>query len=213
VNKTFIKSFISNIRQVSLIKSFYHLLIFRRNILIFKHSLVRFLYESKITIKKSLKIGFVWKNWNYSNPTTFLVKEGAKVVIDDFTVHSGCTVVVMKNAFLEIGSGYINRNATIVCSKSITIGDNVAIAQNVIIRDSDIHTIIDEEERERPNMLPIKIGSHVWIGTNSIILKGVEIGDNSVIAAGSVVTKNIPANCLAGGNPAKIIKTDINWRQ
>ena len=51
----------------------------------------------------------------------------------------------------------------------------------------------------------------MWIGTNSIILKGVIIGDNSIIAAGSIVTKNVPENSLVAGNPAKIIKQNIKW--
>ena len=57
---------------------------------------------------------------------------------------------------------------------------------------------------------PVKIGKNVWIGQKSRICKGVEIGDNSIVAANSVVTKSVPANCIVAGNPAKIVKTDID---
>jgi acetyltransferase-like isoleucine patch superfamily enzyme len=60
-------------------------------------------------------------------------------------------------------------------------------------------------------MQPVHIGNKVWIGANVTILKGVSIGDGSVIAAGSVVTRSIPANCLAGGIPAKVIKENVAW--
>ena len=59
---------------------------------------------------------------------------------------------------------------------------------------------------------PITIGKHVWIGQNAMILKGVNIGDGAVIAAGAVVTKDVPAGCLAAGVPAKVIKKDVIWK-
>ena len=58
----------------------------------------------------------------------------------------------------------------------------------------------------------IKIGNHVWIGANVTILKGVSIGDGSIVAAGSVVTKSIPEACLAAGVPAKVIKENVQWK-
>ncbi len=60
--------------------------------------------------------------------------------------------------------------------------------------------------------IPIKIGNHVWIGSNVTVLKGVEIGDGSIIAAGSLVNKNIPPGVLAGGVPAKILKEGVTWK-
>lgn len=125
-----------------------------------------------------------------------------------FFFHSGCDIMVFKNATLNLGSGYINRYAKIRCYSSITIGNEVAISENFSAWDSDAHAIVGNEQ----NMIqPIVIGNKVWIGTNVTVLKGVTIGDGAIIAAGSVVTKNIPANCLAAGIPAKVIKENVFW--
>lgn len=116
---------------------------------------------------------------------------------NDMSIHSGCKISVKKGASLMLGSGFINSNCEIRCSESISIGENVAIAPDVIIRDSDEHQIVGSKKSS-----PIKIGNHVWIGTRAMILKGVSVGDNSVIAAGSIVTHDVPSNCLVAGVPA-----------
>lgn len=59
---------------------------------------------------------------------------------------------------------------------------------------------------------PIKIGNHVWIGTRVTILKGVTVGDNAIIAAGAVVTHDVPANSIVAGVPAKVINSNVNWK-
>lgn len=129
-------------------------------------------------------------------------------VENTFFIHSGCDVMVFENAKLLLGSGYINRYAKIRCYSSITIGHQVAISENVSIWDSDAHSI---KGKEHLMTQPIVIGNHVWIGTNVTILKGVTIGDGAIIAAGSVVRNDIPANCLAAGIPAKVIKENVEW--
>lgn len=136
--------------------------------------------------------------------------EHAEVTVQNtFFFHSGCDIMVFKNAKLNLGSGYINRYAKIRCYNSITIGHGVAISENVTIWDSDTHAIVGKEAEM---IQPITIGNQVWIGANVTILKGVTIGDGAIIAAGSVVTKAIAANCLAAGVPAKVIKEKVYWK-
>ena len=86
----------------------------------------------------------------------------------------------------------------------IEIGDNVLIGQQVVI--ATINHDLTPSIRANMFPAPVKIGNSVWIGAHATILSGVTIGDNAVIAAGAVVTKDVPANAIVGGVPAKIIK-------
>ncbi len=90
-------------------------------------------------------------------------------------------------------------------AENISIGDSCMIASNVYITDSDWHGIYD---RSLPvgNTKPVIIDDNVWIGDSAIICKGVSIGKNSIIGAGSVVTQDVPENVIAAGNPARIVK-------
>jgi acetyltransferase-like isoleucine patch superfamily enzyme len=118
-------------------------------------------------------------------------------------------VYVNRNAILSLGSGYINHNLNLSCFNKIEIGEGVAISENVTIRDSDNHEIIGAN---KPMTQPVIIGNHVWIGMNVTILKGVIIGDGAIIAAGSVVNKNVPSKTLVGGVPAIGIKNNVVWK-
>src|SRR5699024_2311625 len=102
-----------------------------------------------------------------------------------------------------------NFNVKIRCHMEITIGENVAFSENLTIWDSDAHEIIGSNS---PKTKPVRIGNHVWIGVNVTVLKGVTIGDGAIIAAGAVVNRDIPANCLAGGVPAKVLKENVYWK-
>lgn len=108
---------------------------------------------------------------------------------------------------VHFGNGvYANFNLTLVDDGEIYVGNNVLFAPNVILA-SGTHPIHPElRSRQAQYNLPIHIGNNVWIGANSVILPGVNIGDNSVIGAGSVVTKYIPANVIAVGNPCKVLR-------
>ncbi len=100
----------------------------------------------------------------------------------------------------------ISPGSNIASACEITIGNNCMIAAEVNISDSDWHGVYNRTRPFRCSAA-IKIHDNVWIGLRAIIGKGVEIGENSIVAAGSVVVDDVPANCIVGGNPAKIIKT------
>lgn len=136
---------------------------------------------------------------------------------------------LLKEMFAEIGNGcyietpfhanwggknvhfgknvYANFNLVLVDDDDIFVGDNVLFAPNVTIS-SGTHPIHPKLRREQAQYnLPIRIECNVWIGANSIVLPGITIGENSVIGAGSVVTKDIPANVIAVGNPCKVLRS------
>ncbi|WDF54708.1 acyltransferase [Mucilaginibacter sp. KACC 22063] len=120
-------------------------------------------------------------------------------------------IAYKKNAVLTIGQNVGISNSTIVCWDKITIGNNVVIGGSVKIWDTNYHSlnpVIRTSGNDNDiKTAPIFIDDNVFIGGNSIILKGVKIGKNSVIAAGSIVVKDIPENVVAGGNPCKVLKT------
>lgn len=177
--------------------------------------------RSQIHVDKSAKIE-MWPNailefnmmedpFKEARPSRLILHPNSKLVckghIQSF---EAVRIECLPNAVLEIGNKtYINHNSEIRCREHISIGDNVSIAYNVLIQDSDYHTMYDENGNEKPQTLPIVIEDNVWVGANAIILKGVTLGKGCVVAAGSVITKSIPANALVGGNPARIIKQDI----
>ena len=137
-----------------------------------------------------------------------LGEQSSLIVKNRFSIYSGTCVYVRNHAALTLGSGYMNNDCRIICTKSITIGENAAIAGGVVIRDSDDHSIVSHPYQMTK---PVVIGNHVWIGENAMILKGVHIGDGSIVGAGSVVTKDVPPNSLVAGVPARVIRTGVAW--
>jgi acetyltransferase-like isoleucine patch superfamily enzyme len=116
-----------------------------------------------------------------------------------------------EKARITIGNNSGLSGTTICCAISVDIGSDVLIGANVTIADTDFHPVNPINRRNNSdfdsiNSNPIIIEDNVFIGCNSIILKGVTIGKNSIIGAGSVVTKSIPQDVIAAGNPVKILK-------
>jgi acetyltransferase-like isoleucine patch superfamily enzyme len=107
-----------------------------------------------------------------------------------------------EGTIITIGEGSGFSGTVVGAFSSITIGKNVKCGANTLITDSDWHS--EDPRSGKPK--PVVIGDNVWLGANSVVLKGVTIGANSVIGINSVVTKDIPANVVAAGNPCRVIK-------
>jgi len=160
----------------------------------------------KIDGKLSLNTNCMKQN---GRSTILRIDENAEMLVrGNFDVFYGGDIICFKKSRLIIGSGFCNSNVTIRCTKSIKIGNDVAIAHNVTIMDSDAHNIIQYDHKKTK---PVIIGNHVWIGSRAMILKGVKVGDGAVIAAGAIVTKDVPANSLVAGTPARVLQTNIKW--
>ena len=106
-----------------------------------------------------------------------------------------------KEARIQIGEHCGFSGVTIGAAKEIRIGNNVLCGANSVITDFDWHLDVAKTEPA-----PVIIHDNVWIGLNCVVLKGVEIGANSIIGANSLVVRDIPANVIAGGNPCKVLK-------
>lgn len=120
------------------------------------------------------------------------------------------SIYATDNAEIIIGNNVGMSSCVLWCHEKISIGDNVKIGANCVLIDTDSHSL-DPVKRRSPLTdggisSPITIGNDVFIGMNCIVLKGVTIGDRTIVGAGSVVTNSIPNDCVVAGNPAKIIK-------
>lgn len=146
---------------------------------------------------------------------------GARISIgDNFYFSSGDAVnpmtsnlqgaIYLENgASLKIGNNVGMSSTRMWVHNSVTIGNNVKIGACVLITDTDAHPLdylARRSSNEGTKSAPIVIEDDVWVGAHSIILKGVTIGARSIIGAGSVVVRSIPADCVAAGNPCKVIK-------
>ena len=165
------------------------------------------------------------------NDTIYCTSKGTIIIGDYFRYTSGGGInpisrnirgalyTQFDDSQIVIGNRVGISSSCIWAKEKIVIGNDVNIGGDCLILDTDSHAH-DYLKRRRTYAIekgvetffdaipsaPIEIGNDVWIGARCIILKGVHIGDRSIIAAGSVVTKDIPADCVAGGNPCKVIK-------
>jgi len=142
--------------------------------------------------------------WN--SPDIYI---GDNVKLSGYTSFFGCPFLKTKSQ-LKIGNNsYIGYSTTLAIGKKIEIGENVKIAAHCFLAGYYGHPI-DPEKRKmnhnEENIGSIKIKDNVWIGTNAKIMKNITIGENSIIAAGSVVTKDVPENVIVAGNPAIVVK-------
>lgn len=136
-------------------------------------------------------------------------------VVDGGTCHLGSNVVIERFCEVTAGGGvlrignnsFLGQGSVIVCRAQIYIGDDCLIAEGVTIRDQN-HKIGPKilTRHSGFEVASISIGNNVWIGAKACILAGVTIGEGSIIGAGSVVTRSIPAKVIAAGNPARILK-------
>lgn len=141
--------------------------------------------------------------------TSVMLKDNAVLVCHGTRVlQTGCDIRLWPGARLEMGDGYFNNGVQIVCQDNIKIGNDVVVARDVVIRDSDAHMLNNESYQMKK---PVVIKDHVWIGMRAMILKGVTIGEGAVIAAGSIVTRDVPPHSLVAGVPAKVIRENVIW--
>lgn len=188
-------------------------------ILIFNNTLLHKL-KGRIIINAPIKIGLVkigphhvgTKDVKYAR--TIWECYGDLIINGKTSIGSGSSISIGKNARLTLGENFsITGNSSIICQKEITFGNNCLLSWDIQILDSDFHKIYDIEAKHINKPKPIVIGNKCWIGARCTILKGVNINDNTIIAANSTITKSFAdKNIIIGNNNnTHVIKKDIKW--
>jgi acetyltransferase-like isoleucine patch superfamily enzyme len=149
-------------------------------------------------------------------------KPGAVAIGKHVSCYAGCSFALGENGRCTIGDFTLLNGALLMAEDKIDIGSHCLVSWNVGIADSDFHPLEpaqrlvdaqalapffkDRPSRPKLESAAVKICDNVWIGMNAVILKGVTIGENSVVAAGSVVTKSVAPNAVVAGTPAVVVK-------
>ena len=184
------------------------------NLFAYAHTSMELDDASLITLNGKLNLNS-GLNRDAGRSTILRLDRAAQLTVTNgaFSVYYGGDIVVFSSGRLTLGNSFINSNCKIRCARSISIGDGCAISHNVTIMDSDFHVMITDGEEQPRYGTGVEIGNNVWIGTGVTILKNVHIGDGAVIAAGSLVAKDVPPHTLVAGTPAVVIKENIDWKK
>ena len=184
-------------------------------------------YRLKLAKKRVLSLAIIGDSSIISATANVKLLYGSSkedIVIGEYFKISG-ELISSHHGKIQIGNHcLVGPRCVIGAVDSVILGNYVMLSNNVIMIDNNNHPVnpVDRkimigEGYSSPYRTwayavskPIVIHDNVWIGRNSIISKGVTIGENSIVAAGSIVTKDVPSNCIVAGNPAKVVKTDID---
>lgn len=156
-----------------------------------------------------------WGRGRFAHPplqTRVRIEKGARLVLEgECNLVYGGQIEIFPGAELTFGGGNeLNVGTTIVCGESIRIGRGTVTGRNVTIRDTNGGHWINHPGYR--NTAPVVIGDHVWLCEGCNILPGVTIGSGAIIAARAVVTRDVPANTLVAGNPARVIRENVEWK-
>ena len=179
-------------------------------------------FKKKSLVKNSHIIVEGSNNILYIDKETLLTNSYIKIEGNDNKIFIGANcclknlTIDMKNedSVIKIGDKTSIEEARITSFEpyKIEIGKDCMFSADIVIMNTDVHKIYDTTTKLKTNEgKEISIGNHVWLGIRTIVLKGVNIGDNSIVAAGSIVTKDVKANTVVSGNPARQVKENRNW--
>jgi acetyltransferase-like isoleucine patch superfamily enzyme len=190
-----------------------HRVLARRAIWVGSHTVVDGAERITVSPGGALRVGLGSFGLTSEHDTSVIrVRAGASMHVDGVVSLQRGVRIVVDSGHLSIGhETNVNGLGTkILVADSISIGAGCTFSWDVQLLDNDFHTMTVGGVQQ-PSAAPIVIGDRVWVGTRAIVLKGVTIGDGAVVAAGAVVTKNVPANAVVAGMPAKVIGTADSW--
>lgn len=174
-------------------------------------------YKSKIKIIGKHNCVSIKGQLNRS--TLEIIGNGNVINLADNTkILSGKIFIKGDNLNFTIGSNSTSTKGTFIVmgnNNHLKIGEECMLAEGTDMWATDSHPIFKTSDLSMPvnKSLPIDVGNHVWTGKNSVILKGVTIGDNAIVGMNSVVTKDVPNDTIVAGNPAKHVKYGFTWKR
>lgn len=177
--------------------------------------------EGKVTIEGKIKKGMIKIGYGdmglFDRKTSKGIWEnsGSIVFKGQAQIGQGSKLCVGENGKLVIGDNFeLTANSSIVCFLGVEFGQHCLLSWDILVMDTDFHSIVDDQEKRMNPDKPIYFGDHVWVGCRSLILKGASISSGSIIAAGTTITRKLEVeNCVYGGSPAGILKEKIKWVQ
>lgn len=176
----------------------------------YRHAIIELQDGAEITLHGNLYVNSSKLHGSRAESYLLLRENSSLTVKGPFSLHYNTTVELHSGSRLTLGSGYINCGSVIMVDNDTSIGNDVVIARNVYIFDSDYHKVIDDSGKQINTPRPLVIGDHVWIGVKSTLLRGTTVESGAVIAAGSTVKGTVKSNSLAKGFLAQD-GGDIKW--
>jgi hypothetical protein len=177
------------------------------NILVYPNTLIR--GGRFLSISGKLVVGPQIRLLTHASDTTIVDLHGELCTRGTVAIGSGCRIWVGDGARCVLEDCYISANTLAFVRHGLMIGAGSAISWGCQFLDDDGKSLSYADKLDRPPQ--IALGKHVWIGSNVSVLKGVTVGDGCAVASGSVLTRSYPANCLIGGNPARVLRENIRW--
>lgn len=175
----------------------------------YPHSVIEFQNGSILELHGPLRLGMKFVKKSRLESRLLLKEKAYMVVNEEARIYYGSEIHVFPNAELSIDELGTNINFVLICGKKIQLQGHVSAGRDVSIRDTNAHLIVMDGYKI---LRPVTIENHVWLCSGVSVCPGVKIKAGSVISANSYVIQNVPSHCLASGNPAKVVQTDIAWK-
>ena len=151
---------------------------------------------------------------NYHNKGLLYLKKGSRMEVNGrVSIGDGMKITLHENSLCQFNGCIINGYCDIGIKSRLYIGAGTLIGDHCSIHDFDGHKIKNKEGEFVEGISDIYIGKKVWIGENVTILKGVKIGDNAIVGAGTLVTHSVPEGSLIVGNPGHVIRKNVEWKE
>lgn len=171
----------------------------RSRIIPYKHAVIEIAHGAKIFLAEGdIEVGCDRIKDSKAETRIRLRKQAVWSSQGGCRLSYGVTIEVLPGALLDSKFFTMNSNSVLISAEKITLGQDVMIARNVVIYDSDFHSILNQDGKVSNMPKPVIIGDHVWLGTNVIVLKGAKIGNDSIISAHAVLSSNIPEQTIYG---------------